>query len=110
VAHSWRKDTRILYIARLDAINLMQVLLVVVRPYPLLKAFDPELVGKEHPDYLSAMANLGMIYDLWEKYDQAEKCFTEVMETRRQKLGEDHLLYTGIVNILALMYRKKGDR
>ena len=48
------------------------------------------VLGLDHPDTLTSVANLASTYGNQGRWDQAEKLEVEVMETRKTKLGADH--------------------
>ncbi|KAH7304614.1 kinesin light chain [Stachybotrys elegans] len=62
----------------------------------------------DHPDTLTIMANLASTYRDQGRWEEAEKLFVQVMETRKTKLGEDHpSTLTSMAN-LASTYRNQG--
>jgi len=46
-----------------------------------------------HPDILTSMGNLVLIYRNQGRLDKVEKLEVEVMETSKTKLGADYLIY-----------------
>ena len=66
------------------------------------------VLGAEHPDTLTSIANLALTYSSQGQWKEAEGLFVQVVETRKRVLGEEHPdTLTSIVN-LASTYRKKG--
>jgi tetratricopeptide (TPR) repeat protein len=62
------------------------------------------VLGPEHPDTLTSMANLASTYRDKGRWDEAEELFVQVMETNKKKLGSDHPdTLTSMAN-LALTY------
>ncbi|GFP58624.1 kinesin light chain [Trichoderma asperellum] len=49
-----------------------------------------ELLGHDHPDTLTSMANLALTYWKQGRWKEAEDLEVQVMETRKTKLGADH--------------------
>uniref|UniRef100_A0A8H7NHF5 DUF7779 domain-containing protein n=1 Tax=Bionectria ochroleuca TaxID=29856 RepID=A0A8H7NHF5_BIOOC len=67
-----------------------------------------EVLGANHPDTLTSMANLASTYRNQGRWKEAEKLEVHVMETRKTKLGADHPdTLTGMAN-LASTYRNQG--
>ena len=48
------------------------------------------VLGDEHPDTLSSMNNLAVLYWNQGRYDEAEPLYLETLETRKRVLGDDH--------------------
>jgi tetratricopeptide (TPR) repeat protein len=66
------------------------------------------VLGEEHPDTLTSMANLASTYWNQGRWTEAEKLDVQVMETRKRVLGEEHpSMLTSIAN-LASTYRNQG--
>jgi tetratricopeptide (TPR) repeat protein len=67
-----------------------------------------ELLGEEHPDTLTSMANLASTYCNQGRWKEAEELGVQVMETRKRVSGEEHPdTLTSIAN-LASIYRNQG--
>ena len=67
-----------------------------------------ELLGDEHPDTLTSMANLASTYWNQGRWKEAEELEVQVMETRKRVLGEEHpSTITSMAN-LASTYRNEG--
>jgi tetratricopeptide (TPR) repeat protein len=66
------------------------------------------VLGDEHPDTLTSMANLASTYSNQGRWTQAEELGVQVMETRKRALGDEHPdTLTSMAN-LALTYSKQG--
>jgi hypothetical protein len=50
----------------------------------------PRILGVEHPDTITAMANLAATYQNLGKYTEAEKLKIHVLDTRNRILGVEH--------------------
>ena len=67
-----------------------------------------DLLGSEHPDTLTSMANLASTYWNQGRWKEAEGLEVQVMETRKRVLGQEHPdTLTGMGN-LALTYGNQG--
>ena len=67
-----------------------------------------KLLGEEHPDTLTSMANLASTYRNQGRWNEAEKLFVKVMDMRKKLLGEEHPdTLTSMAN-LASTYRNQG--
>lgn len=66
------------------------------------------MLGAESDEAVASTVILAKVFDLEGQWNEAEKLFSQVTETRIAKLGEDHAdTLESIVN-LASIYRKKG--
>ncbi|KAF2676779.1 hypothetical protein K458DRAFT_396668, partial [Lentithecium fluviatile CBS 122367] len=66
------------------------------------------VLGEEHPDTLTSMANLASTFWNQGRWKEAEELFVQVMETRKRVLGEEHPnTLTSMAN-LASTYRNQG--
>ncbi|KAF1346346.1 kinesin light chain 3 [Lizonia empirigonia] len=66
------------------------------------------VLGDEHPDTLTSMANLAATYRNQGRWNEAEKLEVQVMETRKRVLGDEHPdMLTSMAN-LAATYRNQG--
>jgi len=69
-----------------------------------------KVLGQEHSNTLTSMANLASIYRIQGRWKEAEELGLQVMETRTRVLGQEHLdTLTSMVN-LAWIYRDQGRR
>ncbi|ORY17830.1 Tetratricopeptide repeat-domain-containing protein [Clohesyomyces aquaticus] len=66
------------------------------------------VLGEEHPDTLTSMANLATTYSKQGRGKEAEELFMRVMETRKRVLGEDHSDTLRSMGNLASTYRNQG--
>jgi tetratricopeptide (TPR) repeat protein len=67
-----------------------------------------EVLGLEHPDTLTSMANLASTYRNQGRWKEAESLEVQVMETRKRVLGEEHLDTLVSMNNLALTFLNQG--
>jgi hypothetical protein len=67
-----------------------------------------QLRGPDHPDTLTSMNNLAVLYQTRGKYDEAQTLCQQVLEVRRQKLGPDHPDTLTSMNNLAVLYEARG--
>ncbi|ORY68938.1 uncharacterized protein BCR38DRAFT_334472, partial [Pseudomassariella vexata] len=66
------------------------------------------ILGEDHADTLTSIANLASTYRNQGRWEEAEKLEVQVMETRKTKLGADHPdTLTSMAN-LASTYRNQG--
>jgi len=68
-----------------------------------------QVLGQEHPDSLTSMANLALTYCKQGRWKEAKELEVVVMETRKQVLGEEHPDYPTSIS-LALTHRNQGGR
>jgi len=68
-----------------------------------------QLLGEEHPDTLTSMANLAATYGDRSQWEKAEVLEVQVMEKRKQLLGEDHPDTLRSMANLAATYRNQGQ-
>ncbi|MBI4648678.1 MAG: CHAT domain-containing protein [Bacteroidia bacterium] len=61
-------------------------------------------VGKEHPDYVTFLNNLALLYKLMGKYTKAEQLFTEAKNIHKETLCEKHPHYASLLYNLAGLY------
>ena len=66
------------------------------------------LLGVDHPDTLSSIANLASTYREQGRWEEAEKLFMQVMEASKAKLGADHPSTLISMANLASTYRERG--
>ncbi|KAJ7508298.1 hypothetical protein B0H11DRAFT_1847743 [Mycena galericulata] len=67
-----------------------------------------QLLGTDHPDTLTAMANLALTYHQRGRYQEAEPLEDIVLEKRKQVLGPDHSDTLSAMASLAATYRQLG--
>jgi hypothetical protein len=48
------------------------------------------VLGEDHPDTLTSIANLASTYRKQGRWKEAEELVVQVMETRKRVLGEEH--------------------
>jgi hypothetical protein len=48
------------------------------------------VLGPEHPDTLSRMSDLALVYHEQKKDDEADNLYIEVLDLSKQKLGSEH--------------------
>jgi hypothetical protein len=67
-----------------------------------------KLLGAEHPDTLTSIANIASTYRNHEMWNEAEQLEVQVMDMRKKLLGAEHPhTLTSIAN-LASTYRNQG--
>jgi hypothetical protein len=66
------------------------------------------VLGDEHPDTLTSMANLASTYTNQGRWKEAEELFVQVMETRKRVLGEEHPDTLSNMNNLAFTWKEHG--
>ena len=67
-----------------------------------------KLLGAEHPNTLSSMANLASTYWNQGKWNEAEQLEIQVMDMRKKLLGLDHPDTLTSMENLACTYRDRG--
>ncbi|KAF2188857.1 HET-domain-containing protein [Zopfia rhizophila CBS 207.26] len=67
------------------------------------------VLGAEHPDTLTSMANLASTYRNQGRWKAAEELEVQVMETCKKKLGTDHPDTLNSMSNLASTYRNQGQ-
>jgi tetratricopeptide (TPR) repeat protein len=67
------------------------------------------LLGPEHPDTLTTVGNLGLLYSDKGDYEQAEAFYTRCLEASERLLGPEHPSTLTTVGNLGLLYSDKGD-
>jgi tetratricopeptide (TPR) repeat protein len=72
------------------------------------RATREQLLGPDHPDTLTSMDNLALLYRERGRYDEAEPLFLQALEARRRTLGADHADTLASINNLAGLYRDRG--
>ncbi|KAF1969506.1 kinesin light chain [Bimuria novae-zelandiae CBS 107.79] len=66
------------------------------------------VLGEEHPDTLTSMANLASTYRNQGRWKEAEVLDVQVIETRKRVLGEEHPSTLTSMTNLASTYRNQG--
>jgi tetratricopeptide (TPR) repeat protein/predicted Ser/Thr protein kinase len=66
------------------------------------------LLGEDHPDTVSALSDLAILYRDEGQYAQAEPLASKVFEIRRRLLGEQNPDTLDSMNALGLLYRYEG--
>ena len=65
-------------------------------------------LGRDHPDTLRNMYDLGWTYSTRGRLEDAEKVQLEVLEARRRLLGDDHRDTLSSMSILGSIYQQRG--
>jgi len=81
-----------------EAIPLAQKALEIIK-----KSF-----GEEHPNYVTFLATLAMLYESEGAYDKAAPLYEQVLNILKNTLGESHPNYTAGLNRIAELYRSIG--
>ena len=66
------------------------------------------MLGQEHPDTLTSVNNLALLYQAQGRYGEAEPLYRRALEARERVLGPEHPETLTSVNNLALLYRAQG--
>ena len=66
------------------------------------------VLGQEHPDTLTSMANLASTYRNQGRWKEAEQLEVQVMETRKRVLGQEHPDTLTSIDNLASTYQNQG--
>jgi tetratricopeptide (TPR) repeat protein len=69
---------------------------------------DKRVLGQEHPDTLTSIANLALTYSNQGRWKEAEDLGVLVMETRKRVLGQEHPDTLTSMSNLALTYSNQG--
>src|SRR5271168_561668 len=67
-----------------------------------------KLLGAEHPETLTSMANLASTYGNQGRWNEAEQLVVQVMDMRKKLLGAEHPSTLTIMANLACTYRNQG--
>ena len=67
-----------------------------------------EACGKEHPDTLTSVNNLAVLYQAQGRYGEAEPLYKRALEASERVLGKEHPDTLASVNNLALLYQAQG--
>jgi CHAT domain-containing protein/tetratricopeptide (TPR) repeat protein len=73
------------------------------------KEIDEHVLGKEHPDYVASLSNLGMLYEIMRDYTIAEQYLLEVKDIRELVMGKEHPDYATSLHNLGILYHSMGD-
>mmetsp|Transcript_3312 Transcript_3312/g.5090 ORF Transcript_3312/g.5090 Transcript_3312/m.5090 type:complete len:102 (-) Transcript_3312:93-398(-) len=65
-------------------------------------------LGDDHPNTLTSMNDLALLYQDQGKYNAAEPLYVECLEKRKATLGDDHPNTLTSMNDLALLYQDQG--
>ena len=68
-----------------------------------------ESLGESHPDYASALSNLGILLYQQAELDAAEPLLRQALEVRRAALGEHDPQFASSLNHLADLLQARGD-
>ncbi|KAL2146826.1 hypothetical protein VTI28DRAFT_2307 [Corynascus sepedonium] len=66
------------------------------------------VLGEEHPETLSSIADLAAAYWNQGRWKEAENLEVQVIETRKRVLGEEHPDTLSSISALALTYQRQG--
>jgi tetratricopeptide (TPR) repeat protein/predicted Ser/Thr protein kinase len=66
-------------------------------------------LGPDHPDTLTSMDDLGVLYNLQSKYAAAEALLSQVLAARQRVLGNDHQDTLATMSNLGLAIAYEGD-
>jgi tetratricopeptide (TPR) repeat protein len=66
------------------------------------------VLGDEHPDTLTSMANLALTYMNQGRWKEAEELQVQVMQTTKRVLGDEHPDTLTSMNNLAVTYKNQG--
>ena len=66
------------------------------------------VLGQEHPDTLTSMSDLALLYDVRGYYEKAESLFTQALAIRRRRLGPEHPDTLTSMSYLASLYANQG--
>jgi tetratricopeptide (TPR) repeat protein len=73
-----------------------------------LEAGAKARLGVAHPDYGSALYNLGLVYAAQGKYAQAEEAYKHALEIKEKVFGAEHPKVAWTLNNLAIVYVAQG--
>ncbi len=71
-------------------------------------AICERVLGPEHPDTLSSLNNLAILYHEQGKFELAEPLYQRALEGRERVLGPEHSDTLGALNNLAVLYNVQG--
>ncbi|CAG7977526.1 unnamed protein product [Penicillium salamii] len=67
-----------------------------------------KVLGREHPDTLTSVNNLGLVLDSQGKYEEAEAMHRRALEAREKVLGRKHPSTLSSVSNLGSVLSKQG--
>ncbi len=67
------------------------------------------VLGPEHPDTLTSMSNLAVLYRVHGQYERSETLQTQALEVRRRVLGPEHPDTLTSMNNLATLYKARDQ-
>jgi tetratricopeptide (TPR) repeat protein len=67
-----------------------------------------ELLGASHPETISSLSSLGLLYQSRGRYDEAETLFKQALEAARREFGTGHPDTLTGTNNLASLYQSRG--
>ncbi len=70
--------------------------------------FRKTTLGEEHPDTLTSMNNLALLFRCQGKYEAAEPLYKETLQLRKKVLGEEHPRTLTSMNNLAVLFYSQG--
>ena len=79
-------------------------------PYAGLRLnIDGVRLGEDHPDYITSLKNIGLLYLEIENYSQAEKYYLSAYELCKSLWGMNHVEYASSLHYLGIVYANIGD-
>ena len=72
-------------------------------------AIDRQLLGPEHPDTVTALSNLAVLYGAVGDYDRATPRYEQLLAIKERLLGMEHPDTAVAMNNVALVYEETGD-
>ena len=66
------------------------------------------MLGPRHPDTLTSLNNLAVLYQAQGRYGEAEPLFLEALQASREVLGPRHPDTLTSLNNLAVLYQAQG--
>ncbi|MCI0491294.1 MAG: tetratricopeptide repeat protein [Blastocatellia bacterium] len=78
-------------------------------PARKLQAILERVLGPDHPDTISFLNNLALIYHSVGNYAKAEPLYRRVLDVREKNLGPEHASLVSPLNNLSLLYFSMGD-
>ena len=70
--------------------------------------FRKKVLGAEHPQTLTSMNNLAVLFDSQGKYEAAEPLYVETLRLSKKVLGDEHPHTLASMNNLALLFDSQG--
>ncbi|NES74064.1 MAG: tetratricopeptide repeat protein [Okeania sp. SIO2D1] len=78
------------------------------KAFTLALEMKKQLLGSVHPSIATSLNNLGSLYDLQERYAEAESLYLEALEMKKQLLGATNPDHATSLNNLAELYRSQN--